>query len=261
MRKSIVVANWKMHGSTDHIKSYVSDLHTKYDSDVITDVDLVFCPPTAYLQSLNLELASNEVSGANHCVLDNCKIGGQDLSHYVSDGAYTGEVSGRMLSDLGCQYVIIGHSERRQYFGENDNLVAEKFIAAIKSGLTPIFCVGENKAERERGETLSVVKRQLQEVLDLACGDDLLNSVIAYEPIWAIGTGLTATPEQASQVHRYIRDLLPNKGISIPVIYGGSVKPENAKELFSEVDIDGALVGGASLNAGSFLSIAASIKE
>jgi triosephosphate isomerase len=190
-------------------------------------------------------------------------LGAQTVSEHES-GAYTGELSGAMLKDVGCQYVLVGHSERRQHFGEHDAVVAAKFHQAKATGLIPILCVGETDAEREAGQTETVIARQLQAVLDAASGADLFqNAVVAYEPIWAIGTGKTATPEVAQSVHAFIRQYLENQqqnGLNaLPLLYGGSVKVDNAAHLFAKPDIDGALVGGASLTADSFLGIAACI--
>jgi triosephosphate isomerase len=184
--------------------------------------------------------------------------GGQDLNVHVA-GAHTGEVSGPMLRDFGCRYVIVGHSERRALYGESDQLVAQKFKAAQDAGLIPILCVGETLAEREANETEKVVARQLDAVTNLVGIGALANSVLAYEPVWAIGTGKTATPQQAQDVHRFIRAKLAglDKGIAagLRILYGGSVKGSNATELFGQADIDGGLIGGASLNAEEFLTI------
>ncbi len=182
------------------------------------------------------------------------QLGAQNLSEY-DQGAYTGEVAGDMLVDVGCQMVIVGHSERRALFGETDASVARKFVAAEGCGLTPILCVGETLEQREADVTLDVIERQLQAVIDLAGVDALASAVIAYEPVWAIGTGKTASPEQAQQVHTAIRNRLGDAGAETRILYGGSVKAANAAEIFAQHDIDGALVGGASLNAEEFLEI------
>jgi triosephosphate isomerase len=187
-------------------------------------------------------------------------LGAQDLCEQTGEGAYTGEVSGAMLRDAGCRYVIVGHSERRTIYGEDDQRVAEKFFAARAAGLTPILCVGERLEERERGDTEAVVARQLDAVLNREGGAAALaGAVIAYEPVWAIGTGRTATPEQAQQVHAFIRRRIAgrDRGVAdrLQILYGGSVKPGNAAELFAMADIDGGLIGGASLDAEHFLAI------
>lgn len=197
-------------------------------------------------------------------VLDGSGVhwGAQNLSEHVQNGAYTGEVSGEMLADFGCRYVIVGHSERRALFGESDALVAAKAAAALACGLIPIVCVGETLGERERAVTESVVGRQLEAVFECIGGAGMAGCVIAYEPVWAIGTGVTASPEQAQAVHAFIRArLLAWCGEAIAegttILYGGSVKPQNAAELFGQSDIDGGLIGGASLVAGDFLAIVA----
>lgn len=201
------------------------------------------CPPAVYLSQTAGLLASSNVSW-----------GAQDVSAAES-GAYTGEISAAMFAEVGCQYIIIGHSERRQYHNETDALVAAKFSAVQKEGLIPILCVGESLQQREAGETLKVIEHQLQVVIDHIGIDAMRNSVVAYEPVWAIGTGLTASPEQAQEVHAFIRQQLGAIGSETQIIYGGSVKPSNAAELFAQHDIDGALVGGASLNSKDFFSI------
>ncbi len=211
------------------------------------DCELVVCPPYPYLPQVAGLLAGSQA-----------KFGAQNLSEYHS-GAYTGEVSASMLVDLGCQYVLIGHSERRALYGESDSVVAAKFEAAQKAGLVPVLCLGETLAEREAGATDSVVLRQLQVVIDRVGVKALSSAVLAYEPVWAIGTGLTASPEQAQQVHAQLRSRVAelDSGVAagLPILYGGSVKAQNAAELFVRPDIDGGLVGGASLVAGDFLAI------
>ena len=183
--------------------------------------------------------------------------GGQDCSSHTS-GAYTGEVAASMLAELGCTQVIVGHSERRALHGESDQLVGEKAAMALAAGLTPIVCVGETLAERDAGQTHEVVSRQLAAVIDVI-GPRIADSVLAYEPVWAIGTGRTATPEQAQSVHRHLRQALaaaaPNAAAATPILYGGSVKPDNAAQLFAQADIDGGLVGGAALKAADFIAI------
>lgn len=214
----------------------------------IEGVDIVLCPPFTALSEISEILISSNV-----------KLGAQNM-HSEYDGAYTGEVSGLMLKDAGCEFVILGHSERRQYFKEIDAGVNSKIKAALKLGLTPIVCVGETLEEREREETFKVVEGQLSGALKAISGADVARLIFAYEPIWAIGTGRTATSSQAQEVHKFIRSLLEkwyNKETAqlIRIQYGGSVKPENIKDLISQPDIDGALVGGASLNIESFSQI------
>jgi triosephosphate isomerase len=246
MRKKLVAANWKMHGS----RSMAAALCGELAAAGLGNIDVVICPPFPYL---------GEVAAV--CTEAGIGVGAQDLSEHEGQGAYTGEVSAAMLADCGAQWVLAGHSERRQYHGESDALVARKFAAARAGGLTPILCVGETLAQREAGETEAVVARQLQAVLD-ACGIAAFDTaVISYEPVWAIGTGRTATPEQVQQVHAFIRSQLHKEDAMIArltrLLYGGSVKAANAAELFAQSDVDGGLIGGASLIASDFLGICA----
>lgn len=211
-------------------------------------IDVVLCPPFTALESVGASLNSSNVS-----------LGAQDM-YWQSSGAYTGEVSPAMIKDVGCRYVIIGHSERRAYFSETNETVNSKLKAALLTGLTPIVCVGEMLKEREAGKTFEVIKDHIDGAFKGLKKDDALKVVIAYEPVWAIGTGVNATPEQAEEVHKFIRGLLreafgEDAATSVRIQYGGSVKPDNIKELISQPDIDGALVGGASLEAGSFIKI------
>lgn len=210
-------------------------------------VDSVVCPPFVYLPEAARQLRGSAV-----------KLGAQDVCA-ESQGAYTGEVSAAMLHDVGCEYVIVGHSERRSLYGEDDVLVARKFAAALSQGLIPILCLGEQLAERESGATRDVVGRQLEAVVSLTGIAGFAGAVIAYEPVWAIGTGRTASPEQAQEVHAFIRQRLAERDAKIadalPILYGGSVKAGNARELFAQPDVDGGLIGGASLKAEEFLSI------
>ncbi len=208
--------------------------------------EVVVCSSFVHLGQLGRQLQES-----------NIQIGAQDVSQY-DDGAYTGDVSASMLSDMFCHYVIVGHSERREYHKETDAVVAEKFAAAQNAKMTPILCVGETLAERDNGEALTVIGRQLKAIIDRVGLEKLTRAVIAYEPIWAIGTGRTATPEQAEEVHAFIREQLVSEsgtGTTTRLLYGGSVKPDNAAELFSQKNIDGGLVGGASLNTNDFLEI------
>ncbi|GMQ97379.1 MAG: triose-phosphate isomerase [Gammaproteobacteria bacterium] len=243
MRKPLVAGNWKMSGTLDSTR----DLVTAIKSDAPLGAEIVVCAPFVYLAEVQSLLAGTPVAW-----------GAQDLSEYES-GAYTGEVSGMMLTDFACQYVIVGHSERRTIFGESDTLVAEKFAAAQKCGLTPILCVGELLEEREEGVTDEVVASQLDAVIGMVGIGAFSEAVVAYEPVWAIGTGKTATPEQAQEVHAMIRQKLAGQDAAIAnnlrILYGGSVKGNNASELFGMADIDGGLIGGASLLADEFLTI------
>ncbi len=244
-RKRLIAGNWKMHGSVEGSRALVAELT---GSNPSVDAQMLICPPAPYLAA-----ARDWVSGS-HILL-----GGQNLSEHVGTGAYTGEHSGAMLEDLGCSHVIVGHSERRSYYHETDALVAAKFIAAQAAGLVPILCVGETLAEREAAATQAVVARQVGAVLDAAGVGAFASAVIAYEPVWAIGTGKTATPAQAQEVHASIRAMLVERDATIAasllILYGGSMKPANAGELLAMEDIDGGLIGGASLDAAQFLDI------
>lgn len=245
MRATLIAGNWKMNGS---LASNASLLEAVRDGASSVKAELAVCVPAPYLAQAQAALATSPVVW-----------GAQDLSVHES-GAYTGEVSAAMLGDFACTYVIVGHSERRSYHGETDELVAQKAARALAAGLVPIVCVGETLAEREQGATDVVVVRQLQPVLD-AVGAQLDKIVIAYEPVWAIGTGKTATPDMAQQVHERIRATLAQRDAAaaqqVRILYGGSMKPDNAKELLAMADIDGGLIGGAALKAADFLAIAA----
>jgi len=212
------------------------------------DAEMLLCPPVVYLDAAARWLESTPIA-----------LGAQDLASEVDPGAYTGEVAGAMLADVGCTHVIVGHSERRTLYGETDELVVAKVRAAQHAGLVPILCVGETLAEREDGDTAAVVMRQVGAVLDSLGVDALGEAVVAYEPVWAIGTGRTATPDQAQEVHALIRALIGARSATIAgdlrILYGGSVKGANAAELFAREDIDGGLIGGASLDAAEFLTI------
>jgi len=250
-RKPCVVANWKMHGSKERVAKWIVELSKGLKSGTAKDLDVVLCPPSVYLQE-SINCIRNQLSS------DALSIGCQNV-YCLSEGAFTGEISPEMLIDVGCRYVILGHSERRQLFLEEDTLIASKFVAAYHAGLIPIICVGETRQEREQGKTKQVVSRQLQAVLELAPKGAFGKSLIAYEPVWAIGTGLTASPDQAQEVHAFLRGCLAERdwgsAETVRILYGGSVKADNAKTLFAQSDIDGALVGGASLNAEEFLNI------
>lgn len=245
MRKNLVVGNWKLNGTLTSTRELIGGVLSGMSDVANSEVGV--CPPYPYLPLASELLESSAV-----------KLGAQDVSDQES-GAYTGEVSGNMLKEVGCHYVIVGHSERRSLYQEDDEFTARKFVAAQKAGLIPILCVGELLEEREAGITEQVVARQLDAVIDLAGVDALAASVIAYEPVWAIGTGMTATPEQAQDVHAFIRGRIAASsaevGAKVQILYGGSVKPGNAAELFAKPDIDGGLIGGASLNADDFLGI------
>jgi triosephosphate isomerase len=242
MRQTLVVGNWKMHGTRASVDSLLQGI---VKSMPARGAEVAVCPTYVHL-SQALEL----------CAGSAVAVGAQDCSHMAS-GAYTGEVAADMLVDLGCQWVILGHSERRQYHAESDNLVAAKLGAAMTAGIRPIVCVGETREQREEGEAETVVASQLRGALD---GQGQLEGlVVAYEPVWAIGTGLTASPDEAQAMHAFIRTCLADvAGIEADdtrLLYGGSVKAANAAELFAQQDIDGALVGGAALDAGDFLAI------
>lgn len=245
MRQKLVAGNWKMYGSRALTRSLVTGLAAEFAAGA--PCEIAVCPPFAYL-------ADAAAAAANSPIL----LGGQDVSSH-DEGAFTGEVSGRMLADLGCRFALVGHSERRSLHGESDEVVAAKFLAAQRHGLVPILCVGESLAEREADQTEAVVGRQLGAVVGAAGIEAFSHAVIAYEPIWAIGTGRTASPEQAQAVHAFIRGLLRSENGSIAdfvkVLYGGSVKAANAAELFAMPDVDGGLVGGASLEVAGFASI------
>lgn len=244
MRQPFVAGNWKMHGALERNRGLVADIAE--GAAEIDGVQIAICPPFVYLDQVHALLGGSGVAlGAqNGCA--------------EPEGAFTGEVAMPMLQDFACRYVIVGHSERRQYYHEDDALVGRKAARAVSCGITPIICIGETLAQREAEATESVVTGQLQGLLDSAGHEVLGKAVIAYEPIWAIGTGRTATPEQAQAVHAGIRRWLGEHDIAadaLPLLYGGSVKPDNAAELFAQADIDGGLIGGASLEAASFLDI------
>jgi len=245
MRIRLVAGNWKMHGSLAANQRLLESL--KAGAESVSGAEIAVCVPFPYLQQAAAALAGTRVAW-----------GAQNLSEHDA-GAYTGEVSGVMLRELGCRYVLVGHSERRHLYGERDAQVAAKFGAAQRVGLVPVLCVGETLEEREQGATEEVVGRQLQAVIAAAGVGALADAVIAYEPVWAIGTGRTASPEQAQAVHAFIRGRVgaADTGIAerLPLLYGGSVKAGNAPALFAMPDIDGGLIGGASLVAEEFLAI------
>lgn len=241
MRTPLVVGNWKSNGSRRWATDFVSQCATAVAA--LPGVELALCPPHVYLADVGTALAGAAIG-----------MGAQDVG-VAGDGAHTGEVSARMLVDLGCRYVIVGHSERRADQHESDALVAEKFAAAQAVGLTPIVCVGEHLEQRQAGQTDAVVLRQLGAVIERVGLDALAGAVVAYEPVWAIGTGLTASAAQAQEVHALVRARCGAAGTSVRVVYGGSVKPENAPGLFAQPDVDGGLIGGASLDVDQFAAI------
>jgi triosephosphate isomerase (TIM) len=245
MRQTLVAGNWKMNGSLQANQQLLDGIKAGVAEGVSAKV--VVCPPAIYISQAASVLAGSDISW-----------GGQNLSQEKS-GAFTGETSADMLLDQKCQYVIVGHSERRALYGESDELVAEKYSAAHAAGLIPILCVGELLEERESGDTEAVVARQLDAVIDKVGMAAIGAGIIAYEPVWAIGTGKTASPQQAQDVHAFIRQRMVEKDAAVAektqILYGGSVKPDNAEELFAMADIDGGLIGGASLDAAGFLAI------
>lgn len=246
MRKAVIAGNWKMFKTTKEAVALVSELRKNLRP--LNDREFIVAPPFTALSFVALELSDSAIKlSAQNCF-------------WEMEGAYTGEISPLMLKDVGCSYVIIGHSERRQYFGETDETVNKKVKASREAGLVPIVCVGETIFERENAKTFRVVEQQLKRGLHNFLIKDSAELIIAYEPVWAIGTGKTATPEQAEEVHAFIRDILEklygqNIAQGIRILYGGSVKPENIDTLMAKTDIDGALVGGASLKADTFLRI------
>ena len=245
-RKPLVAANWKMNGSTAANAAWIESFLPRVGS---LKCDVVVCAPAIYVPQLAVAFKGSAVG-----------FGGEDVSEY-DHGAYTGETAASMLVDVGAGWVLTGHSERRTYFGDTDARVAAKTKAAIDKGLKPIVCIGETLAEREAGRTIEVVERQVKAVMDAVGVKALLQGVLAYEPVWAIGTGKTATPAQAQQVHAAIRAFIakvdPQVASELRILYGGSVKPANAAELFGQPDIDGGLIGGAALKADDFYKICA----
>lgn len=251
MRKPLIAGNWKMHGSLSQVKSLINGI--KQDALATQEIEKLVLPPFIYIPLVHELLAHTSI-----------KLGAQNL--YLQDqGAFTGEISGPMLQEAGCNYVLIGHSERRTLFQEDLDLTAAKFKAALHAGLKPILCIGETKIERENGQTETILKQQIESVLAVSDITTFEHAVIAYEPVWAIGTGLTATPEQAQEAHHFIRQLLAQNNVDIArairILYGGSMKPENAASLLAKPDIDGGLIGGASLDPASFLAICAAANQ
>ena len=246
MAKPLLAGNWKMHGTAksaaklaDQLAAYVGE-----KPEMMVFPSFVSIPAVVAALSEHSAIA----------------IGAQNLSHH-SEGAYTGEISGQMLADIGCSHVLVGHSERRTYNAENNELVAEKFAAAQASGLIPILCIGETLQQRQESLQLQVIKAQITAVIERVGLQNVCDAIIAYEPVWAVGTGETATPEQAQQVHSFIRSELGEQGKDTQLLYGGSINADNAASLFSQPDIDGGLVGGASLEAEHFMKIAKQLIE
>ena len=241
MIKPLVAGNWKMHGSTEKASNLAAQLAEQWGDNLA--VEMVLFPPFVHLSAVKAAVANTGIA-----------VGAQNISQH-SSGAYTGEISGAMLVDQGCDFVLVGHSERRELFSESNQTVAEKFKAAQDVGLTPILCVGESLQQRQQEQTLDVVAAQIAAVIDCVSLSNVCRAVIAYEPVWAIGTGEVASPEQAQQVHSAIRAQLGEAGVETRLLYGGSVKASSAAELFTQQDINGGLVGGASLEAQEFLNI------
>ncbi|MDG2018047.1 MAG: triose-phosphate isomerase [Porticoccaceae bacterium] len=246
MAKPLLAGNWKMHGTATSAAKLASQLadYTGEKPEIMVFPSFVSIPAVVAALSEHSEIA----------------IGAQNISHHT-EGAYTGEVSGQMLAGTGCSHVLVGHSERRTYNAENNELVAEKFAAAQASGLTPILCIGETLQQRQDRLQLQVIKAQIAAVIEKVGLQNVCNAIIAYEPVWAVGTGETATPEQAQQVHSFIRAELGEQGEDTQLLYGGSINADNAAALFAQPDIDGGLVGGASLEAEHFMNIAQQLIE
>jgi triosephosphate isomerase len=249
MAKSLVIGNWKMFGSLAFNQGLIEDLAEGLP--ILDDVTVAVCPPSIYLSQIFVELDTYDSP---------IVLGAQNVcAHDAVEGAYTGEVSASMLKDIDVRYGLIGHSERRSFFNESNEIVLAKFKQLQQQNITPVLCVGESLQERDAGQAESVITSQLSDVLDGLTTESLDNMVIAYEPIWAIGTGKTASPAQAQEIHALIREFLllkdPSLAANTSILYGGSVKAVNAKELFEKKDIDGALVGGASLKADEFIAV------
>jgi triosephosphate isomerase len=246
MRTPLVAGNWKMNGTTASIGELLQGLKKEIDAN--QQAEMAVCPPFVYLSQVAAELQGSSI-----------KWGAQNVCDKPDAGAYTGEIAGFMLKELGCQYAIVGHSERRSLYGDSNEKVADRFVAAQSAGLTPIFCMGETLQEREQNITEEIVAKQLDAVINRAGVQALENAVIAYEPVWAIGTGKTASTDQAQQVHGFIRQRLAGHdktlAESVRILYGGSVNAANASDLFAMPDIDGGLIGGASLKVLDFMTI------
>lgn len=245
MRQALIIGNWKMNGNLAENDRLLTTISTSYDSS--NGIEIVVCPPSIYMDQVSRQLSQSKI-----------KFGAQNVSAYKS-GAFTGEVSTTMLHDFSCSYVLLGHSERRSLHHESDVEIADKFSAVVQAGITPVLCVGETLVQRQSEETFAVIAEQISKVVEQVGIKAFEHAVIAYEPVWAIGTGETATPEQAQIVHALIRRQLAEYDVTIAnnirIIYGGSVNANNAHSLFKQNDIDGGLVGGASLNADAFINI------
>ena len=245
MRRPFVAGNWKMNGSRERARALVAGVCE--GARELPEVDVGLCPPFVYVTDAGAVIGDAPV-----------RIGGQTCAG-VGHGAFTGEVSASMLADVGCSFVLVGHSERRSLYGEDDAEIAEKAGLALAAGLSPVVCVGETLAEREAEQTETAVARQLDAVIDRLDRDALAGIIIAYEPVWAIGTGRTATPAQANAVHAFLRERVAAResdmAVGLRILYGGSVKPDNAARMFAEPDVDGGLIGGASLDAEQFIDI------
>ena len=245
MRQPLVAGNWKMNGSRDSVNTLVDGINAGMSD--ISGVEVLVCAPYVFLADVQGMLSGSAL-----------KLGAEDCATETS-GAFTGEIAAPMLAEFGCSHVIVGHSERRSLFGESDEVVASKYARVQDAGMVPILCVGELLKEREQGITEEVVARQLDAVINASGVASLANAVIAYEPVWAIGTGLTASPEQAQEVHAFIRARVAahdaEVAAGVRILYGGSMKPSNAAELIGQADVDGGLIGGASLVAEDFLGI------
>ncbi|VAW86451.1 Triosephosphate isomerase [hydrothermal vent metagenome] len=246
MRRPLVAGNWKMNGTREGVIALVEGIKAGLDG---INTEVLVCPPAIFIDTVGSQLEGSEV-----------KLGAQNICQEPESGAFTGELSAAMLTEFGCRYAIIGHSERRHVYGESDKLIAERVAAAVAGNVTPIFCIGELLEERENGTTEQVIAQQLDAVLNLDNGVALLKeTVLAYEPVWAIGTGKTASPEQAQEVHAFIRSHLAKQdealAAGIKILYGGSVNAANAENLFGMPDIDGGLIGGASLKVNDFLAV------
>ena len=248
MRRTLIAGNWKMNGSNAANAKLLAEIKLGLGAQTC---DVLVCVPVIYLPQCASDLSGSAIL-----------LGAQDVSVHDS-GAYTGEISAAMLADFGCKYVIVGHSERRAYHHESNELIAQKTVQALKLGICPIVCVGETLEQRELGQTSEVLSVQLQAVLDLLSAEAMARIVVAYEPVWAIGTGKTATPQMAQEVHAMLRRQLADKDVDaaskVQILYGGSMKPENARELLAMEDIDGGLIGGAALKSVDFLSVVSSV--
>ncbi len=251
MRRKVVAGNWKMNNDLNGTVNLISDIKKEMTGKSLT-AEIIVCPPFTNLETANALLKDSHI-----------RLGAQNI-FYEESGAFTGEISPSMLKSVGSEYVIVGHSERRTIFGEDNKTINKKIKTAIRHDLKPIFCIGETLKEREGGITFKVIETQVKEGLEGISESELKNLIVAYEPVWAIGTGKNATPEQAQEVHKFIRALIQkiysaSFAGQLVIQYGGSVKPENAAELLSQPDIDGALVGGACLKADSFIKIAEAV--